>query len=410
MKRVISIAVVLSVFLTGCAASVNPQETFLPSGTAAESQIVDLSTVDYIDAEAESLGFTSMSDPELLPFIEDAVYYQLIDELGDDAYIENVSAVYVSQEYIDELTYNSKSNIFFGYTLEELEAQFQGEKYVFTVEDGQTVVQPMAEYDDTYEQIIKNVAIGTGVILVCVTVSVVTAGTAPAASMIFACAAQSGTVMALSSGAISGVSAGLMTGITTGDWDQAVMDAALAGSEGFMMGAICGTILGGAGEAAGLHGATLNGLTMDEAAMIQKESKYPLELIGQFQSMEEYEIYYYEAGLKSEIVNGELALVQDIDWNYYDEASGLTNLELAAKGNAPIDPASGLPYELHHVGQSQDSVLAILTKQQHMGNGNNSILHDVFADSAVDHGSVWQAQKSDFWKSMADMASYALAA
>ncbi len=410
MKRVISIAVILSVFLTGCAASVNPQEPILASETVAESQIIDLSTVDYIDAEAESLGFTSMSDPELLPFLEDPVYYQLVDELGDDLYVEKVSAVYVSQEYIDELTYNSKSNIFFGYTLEELDAQFQGEKYVFTVEDGQTVVQPMTEYDDTYDQIIRNVAIGTGVILVCVTVSVVTGGTAPAVSMIFACAAESGTIMGLSSGVISGAAAGLYTGVTTGDWDQALKDGALAGSEGFMYGAISGSILGGAGEAIGLHGATLNGLTMDEAAMIQKESKYPLELIGQFQSMEEYEIYYYEAGLKGEIVNGELALVQDIDLNYFDEASQMTNLELMQAGKAPIDPVSGLPYELHHVGQTQDAVLAILTQEQHRGAGNFGILHDLISDSVVNHGAEWSAQKSAFWKSMAETASYALAA
>lgn len=30
----------------------------------------------------------------------------------------------------------------------------------------------LKKYDDTYEQVIKNVAIGTGVILVCATVSV----------------------------------------------------------------------------------------------------------------------------------------------------------------------------------------------------------------------------------------------
>lgn len=69
--------------------------------------------------------------------------------------------------------YNSQENIYFGYTLSELANQFQGKKFVFSVDDGKTVVNEFQEYDDTYDQIIKNVAVGTGVILICVTVSAV---------------------------------------------------------------------------------------------------------------------------------------------------------------------------------------------------------------------------------------------
>lgn len=151
--------------------------------------------------------FSSLNDEALTDYVEDAIYEELVSTLDSDKYyVENVSAVYISQEYIDELTHNSKSNIYFGYTLEDIDAQFQGTRYVFTLgEDGDTVVRPFEAYDDTYEQIIKNVAIGTGVILVCVTVSVVTAGVgAPAVSLIFATAAKTGTIMALSSGAIGG--------------------------------------------------------------------------------------------------------------------------------------------------------------------------------------------------------------
>ena len=170
--------------------------------------------------------------------------------------VESVNAVYVSKEYLEEVAYNSKSNVYFGYTLEELDAQFEGTRYIFSLgENGETVVEKFAEYDATYDRVIKNVAIGTGVILVCVTVSVVSGGVgAPAAvSMIFASAAKTGTVYALSSGTISAVAAGTITGIQTGDFEEAKKAAALAGSEGFKWGAITGVITGGATKAVELY-------------------------------------------------------------------------------------------------------------------------------------------------------------
>ena len=232
--------------------------------------------------------------------------------------ITELIARYISKEYLDELAYNSQENIYFGYKLSELDEAFQGQKYIFTLGDnGQTDVQPFEEYDDTFDKVIRNVAIGTGVILLCVTVSVVTGGLgAPAASMIFAASAKSATVFALSSGVISGVSAGVVEGLQTHDFDKAVKAAALHGSEGFMWGAITGAITGGISEAqtvSALKGAdvTANGLKLQEAAKIQKESKYPLDIIKQFKSMEEYNVYK-EAGLTVKMVNGKTALVPKI--------------------------------------------------------------------------------------------------
>ena len=413
MKKLISLVLICSLLITACTQELvdveNDETTDFSNNIGAQSdsadtiELTNLRNVDYIDAEAESMDFSSMSDPDLLPFLENAVYYQLIDELDDDVYVENVSAVYISQEYIDELTYNSRANVFFGYTLQELDEQFQGERYVFTVQDGQTVVQPMQEYDDTYDQIIRNVAIGSGVILVCVTVSVVTAGVgAPAASMIFAVAAQSGTVMGLSSGVISGAAAGLATGIQTGDWDQALDNGLLAGSEGFAMGAVCGAIAGGAGEAIGLHGATLNGLSMNEAATIQRESRIPLNIIREFQSMEQYEIIR-DSGMYGGVIDGAPALIRDIDLNFVDDM-GRTNLQRMQQGLAALDPETGLAYELHHMGQSSDATIAILTQAEHRGVGNHAIWHDLISESVVDHGAAWTAQREAFWRSFAAMA------
>ena len=47
------------------------------------------------------------------------------------------------KEYLDELAFNSQENVYFGYTLSELNAQFQGEKYIFTLgENNETVAVP----------------------------------------------------------------------------------------------------------------------------------------------------------------------------------------------------------------------------------------------------------------------------
>lgn len=268
MRRCLALLLSCALVLTGCGQSTSSQtpdtEPVINEPVEQTSDVVaETQTTEYTGEEItdgyvdEEIAFGSLNDPTLIQYVEDDIYASLAEQLSSEDYvIENVSAVYVSQEYIDELTYNSKSNVFFGYTLEEIDAQFQGTRYVFTLgENGETTVIPFEEYDDTYQQVIKNVAIGTGVILVCVTVSVVTAGTgAPACvSMVFAAAAKTGTAFALSSGTLSAVAAGTITGIETKDFDAALKAAALQGSEGFKWGAITGVITGGATESLALY-------------------------------------------------------------------------------------------------------------------------------------------------------------
>ncbi len=345
-------------------------------------------------------AFKGLSDPSLLPYVEDTLYESLVEELNSsDYFVENVKAVYISQEYLDEFAYNSKANIFFGYTLAELEAQFQGQKYVFTLgEDNHTTVEAWADYDDTYDRIIHNVAVGTGVILVCVTVSFVTGGVgAPACSMIFTAAAKGSAIGALTGAAFGGVSAGIVKGIETGDMEEALKAAALAGSEGFKWGAISGAISGGTSEAIKLKGATLNGLTMDEAAMIQKESGYPLDVIKGFKTKEQYDICK-KAGLMRYEVNGKNALIRKIDLHYIDEF-GRTNLQRMQEGLAALDPITGQAYQLHHIGQEMNSTLAILTEAEHMQGGNNQIWHIIGEASKIDRG-VFDKQRVEFWKTL----------
>lgn len=389
MKRVISVILVfaLLVSMTACGAkeSVATEATVLvteatqamldtiettavvETDAATEAAVIPQETVEVAVGEEAMPEFTGLDDTALLSYMEDTVYSELVASLNSEEYfVENVSAVYISKEYLEELSYNSQENIFFGYTLSEVDACFEGTRYVFTLgENGQTVVQPFEGYDDTYEQVLKNVAIGSGVILLCVTVSVVTAGAgAPAVSMIFAASAKTGLTMGLSSGAFGAIGAGIVTGVQTGDFDEAMKAAALAGSEGFKWGVISGAVAGGAGEAIALKGATMNGLTMNQAALIQQESGYPLSVIKQFHSMDEYAVFQ-QAGLKAEMLGGNISLVRsDIDlYNVVDEY-GRNNVARMSKGLNPID-ANGKTFQWHHIGQKNDATLALLTATEH---------------------------------------------
>ena len=414
LKRIMAISLSLSLILCGCGQANQPSTDNIASNEVeASTKKSNSGNINIGDEKADEAlysyepEFDSLDDEELLSYMEDNVYAELVKDLNDEGYfVENVDAIYVSKEYLEESAYNSQANIFFGYTLEDIENAYGDSKFVFTTSDEEkTVVEPFENYDDTYEQIIKNVAIGSGVILLCVTVSVVSAGAgAPAVSMIFAMSAQTGTAMAVSSAGFGGLAAGITTQMETGDVNKALKAAALEGSEAFKWGAIIGAVSGGGSEAIALKGATLNGLTMNEAALIQKESGFPLQLIKEFKSIDEYNVYK-NAGLYTKMVNGRLALVRDIDPNYVvtlQDGTKITNLELMKKGKAPYDALTGQQFNLHHINQEKDGVLAILTKAEHTG--SDSILHDKAKEgvhNAITGDKLWDKKKREFWKAMA---------
>lgn len=236
MKRFTSMILAISLFFVG----------------GVCKSVAQTETADKTELEIVS-GFTGLSDPDLLQYIEDTAYASLTSEFSSDDYIiTEVNAIYISNEYLEELEYNSKTNIFFGYSLAELDERFAGARYAFTLaDDGTTTVEELKfQEDETYSQIIKNVAIGTGVILICVTVSVVSAGLgAPAVvSTFFAASAKTAIDFAFKGAVFGGISAGIVKGIETNNFSEAVKAAALAGSEGFKWGAITGAASGGAKE------------------------------------------------------------------------------------------------------------------------------------------------------------------
>ena len=386
MKRIVALILSMVMLLTSCG-QVQPQSSTTNSATKT--------------AEDIEPHYTALDDKQLLAYIEDVVYRDTITSLDSDKYfVENVSASYLSKEYLDEVSFNSQSNIYFGYTLSELDKLFQGKKYVFTLsKDGKTTVQELQEMKDTStETMLKNVAIGTGVILICITVSVVSAGVgAPAVSMIFAASAKTATTFAVSSTAFGGISAGIVRGIQTGDFNEATEAAATGASEGFKWGAIGGTILGGGSEAFLLKSATKSGLTMNEAALIQADSELPINIISQMHSLDEYMVYK-KAGLKPVMVNGKTALLQEIDLNYVSrlpDGTKVTNLVRMQNGYPPIDPATGKAYQLHHIGQKADATLAVLIEEQHQG--NSAILNICGKKSEIVR-SEFATTRKEFWK------------
>ena len=396
LNQILIICLIGCLLLTGCI-NINLTQT------QEEQQDITDKSIKTDEEKLEDLGISDINDPNMVSYVEDIVYSHLIDELSNQGYvIENVEARYISKEYLEELAYNSQENIYFGYTLSELENEFEGTKYIFTLgEDGETIVTEFEGYDDTYDQVVRNVAIGTGVILVCVTVSVATAGVAPAVSVIFAASATQATSMALSGAVFGAATSAIATGIQTRNVEQTMKAAALGGSEGFKWGAISGAIMGGAGKYSALRGATTNGLTMNQVAIIQREKKYPLEIIKQIHSMEEYEVYK-KAGLVSKEVNGKVALVRDIDLNYVSKLGGkkVTNLERMLNGYAPLDPATGKAYQLHHIGQKSDAALAILTEAEHQGNA--AILNIPGKTSEIDR-EAFNLVRQEFCKSYASI-------
>ena len=140
MKKIIALLLAaLILLLSGCT-------TQSPETKQSESTNIVTEPNGYVDIPdktADDYVFTGLSDPSLLQFLQDDVYAGLASNLASDDYIiQSVSTVYLSKEYIEEKAYNTLENNYFGYKLSDLDAFFEGTRYVFTLgENGETVVK-----------------------------------------------------------------------------------------------------------------------------------------------------------------------------------------------------------------------------------------------------------------------------
>ena len=196
-----------------------------------KSKVVDLDKIDY----------KSLDDSNLQNLMMENIYSGLEANLSSDDYVvKSIAMTYISKEYIEELNYNNKSNIYFGFTLSELANMFQDKKYVFTVNDKNETIVKEFEF--------SNVCIGTGIILGCATISILSTGTA--ISAIFMMSAKTATTMALSSAAIDGVISYGVEYIKTGNTEKAFNEGLVNSTEGFKIGAIMGAVSGATFEIA----------------------------------------------------------------------------------------------------------------------------------------------------------------
>ena len=228
MKRLIAL-ILVGTLLIGCAPVEKPSDS-----NGGQQQV------------QETLPqFAGLDDTALLNYMKNSVQTDIVATLDSEKYvIEDVQATYLSKEYLEEVEFNSQENVYFGRTLSELDALFQGTRYVFTLgDDGQTTVKEFDNtYNDYYElipRVMKNVATGAGVILLCVTISTVSAGAAvPAVTTFFAVSAKDAASLTLSRGVISGIGAGIVTGVETGNFEEALKAGLLEASESFKCEAI----------------------------------------------------------------------------------------------------------------------------------------------------------------------------
>ena len=159
-------------------------------------------------------------------------------------------------------------------------------------------------------------------------------------------------------------------------------------------------------------GQTFHGqLSDDEKRIIREKTGWSDQILDNIKSVEEAEVYI-SAGLKEAIVGNKVALIRsDIKWDdysirrnvwlkdylsNYESWAEYNNADLIGEGYPPRD-YNGDPYELHHIGQRQDSPYAELTWAEHMGDGNNTILHQAGKESEIDRAA-FDAEKSAYWQ------------
>ncbi len=102
-------------------------------------------------------------------------------------------------------------------------------------------------------------------------------------------------------------------------------------------------------------------------------------------------------------LNGKSVLVKkNLDIKFKSklpDGTEVTNLERMKKGLPPLDPATGKSYHLHHIGQNNDGILALLTEKEHLG--NDSILHTYGKDTEIDRNA-FETLKRKVYKALAD--------
>lgn len=145
-------------------------------------------------------------------------------------------------------------------------------------------------------------------------------------------------------------------------------------------------------------------LTEADRAKIIEETGWSKEIVDYIENMDQYEVYK-NAGLHEEEINGRKCLVKNIDMDYVDPKTGLTNRErIMIKNRVPIDAKTGERIELHHMGQNFDSPFAELAENSEHGDGKHAILHDNKVESwrqDPEKKNHYNVQRANHWRARA---------
>ncbi len=385
MKRILLSVVACSVMLCGCGKKEEKKEVEKPAETAKTKK----------EKKSQKLDF---KDENTRKDLADVVYLGALESVDSSEYaISGVDVVYLSEEYVEELVYNTRENEYFGYQLSFLDEHFEEKPYVFTVnEKGNTVVrlQEDLEMVNIYPELMKNVAVTAGVIAVTIyLVPLIPAGTVTSVLLVGAAdAAMWGAgIGAATESVIKGVQAANEEGATTEDIAKSM---ALGASHGMKVGAVTGIISNAAYNALPLKKMTDGGLSLKEAAKIQSETKWSENMIGHIADKNQLEFY---KGLDVQKVNfeGREILMQKGAF----DPSLQSNIDLMAKGHAPIG-VDGKPLELHHMLQKDDAPLILMTNENHRK--YSALLHEAGKASEIDR-TAFNALKTNFYKKSVDL-------
>lgn len=218
-------------------------------GVPAQSSTTDEgpSAQETTQATEDKQDNRKISDAGFVENLQDSVYNLIVDDLDESGNtqqveVKEVKAVYLSKEYIEQYSFNSKETKFFGSTLGELEAKFGDQKYVFDIdENGKTVCHAVNDFDNTFEQVSEVALLGTGVILISVTIACAS-GAAPVTALV-ACTGPTASVITANAPQIAVLAASSAVAIfDNGDVGDAAKDIAFDTGSDFIMQAIGGTV------------------------------------------------------------------------------------------------------------------------------------------------------------------------
>lgn len=238
MKRnkAIVLPLCLALTLQGCG---------VPAQTASTGETQETAGTSTQQTSQPVENNQKISDASFVQNLQDSVYDMIVsdlDENGNEKQIEvqEVKAVYLSKEYIEQYSFNSKETKFFGSTLGELEAKFGDQKYVFDIdENGKTVCHAVNDFDNTFEQVQQVALLGTGVILISVTILCATSG-APVTALV-ACTGPTASAITANQGQIALLAASSAVAMfDNGDVGEAAKDIAFDTGSDFIMQAIGG--------------------------------------------------------------------------------------------------------------------------------------------------------------------------